>query len=65
MTDTSVRMEDVQKAVNISSSLDQHIAWLREYLELGFDHLILHNVNREQEGFIDAFGKVVLPKLIR
>jgi hypothetical protein len=32
-------------------------------MELGFDELILHNVNREQEQFINVFGEKVLPVL--
>ena len=32
-------------------------------MELGFERLFLHNVNREQEAFVDAFGEHVLPLL--
>ena len=51
--------------VNISSNTDRHIEWLREYAGLGFTHLYLHNVNREQERFIRAFGEEVIPALAR
>ena len=30
---------------------------------LGFSRLVLHNVNREQERFVDDFGAHVLPQL--
>jgi hypothetical protein len=30
---------------------------------MGFDEIYLHNVNREQEAFIEAFGTSVLPQL--
>jgi 2-phospho-L-lactate transferase/gluconeogenesis factor (CofD/UPF0052 family) len=43
--------------------VQQHIEWLQEYIELGFDELILHNVNREQEQFIEVFGEKVVPVL--
>lgn len=58
-----VRREDVMQKVNISASLRQHVEWLKEYQELGLDHLILHNVSREQETFIRDFGAHVLPAL--
>lgn len=59
-----VTMEDVEGNVRISADPQQHIEWLQKDIELGFDELILHNVNREQEQFIDVFGKEVLPVLL-
>lgn len=56
-----VRQEDLDGSVLVSSSLDRHVEWLREYAAMGFEHLYLHNVNRDQESFIDAFGRHVLP----
>jgi coenzyme F420-dependent glucose-6-phosphate dehydrogenase len=59
----SVRPEDLIGKVNISESIRNHIEWIQSYQELGFDNIILHNVNREQENFITAFGEHVLPVL--
>ncbi len=39
--------------------------WLQKDIELGFDQLILHNVNREQEQFIEVFGEKVVPALTK
>lgn len=47
--------------VNISSDLNKHIEWIQQYESLGFEKIILHNVNRDQETFIEEFGKHVLP----
>jgi hypothetical protein len=30
---------------------------------MGFEEIYLHNVNRGQEAFLDAFGAKVLPQL--
>jgi alkanesulfonate monooxygenase SsuD/methylene tetrahydromethanopterin reductase-like flavin-dependent oxidoreductase (luciferase family) len=60
---STVRPEDLTQQVRISSDLAQHAAWLRADLEQGFDRLYLHNVNREQQRFIDAFGQSVLGQL--
>ncbi|SKB69502.1 probable non-F420 flavinoid oxidoreductase [Parapedobacter luteus] len=58
-----VEPKDLEQAVNISSDPRQHEVWLKSYLALGVDCLILHNVNREQAAFIEDFGRAVLPKL--
>ena len=58
-----VRPEDVAKVVRISSDLNQHIEWIEKDIQLGFEKIILHNVNREQEVFISDFGEKVLPKI--
>ncbi len=58
-----VRPEDLDPFVHISSNLDQHAEWVRGFQEMGFNRITLHNVNREQEQFIHAFGESVLPQL--
>lgn len=56
--------EEIKNSVNVSSDPERHIAWLEEYRGLGFQELVLHNVNRKQEQFIDVFGEKVIPKLM-
>ncbi len=56
-----VDVETVKKAVKISNHLDDFIHWIKELSSLGFEKIILHNVNRKQEQFIDTFGEKVLP----
>ncbi len=58
-----VRPEDMHGPVLISSDLNQHLEWLREFAELGFEEIYLHHVGQELDGFIDAFGEHVLPEL--
>ncbi|WP_332871439.1 TIGR03885 family FMN-dependent LLM class oxidoreductase [Spirosoma rhododendri] len=53
-----------EEQVRISADLNQHLDWLLEYKAMGFEQMSLHNVNREQEQFIDAFGENILPKLV-
>jgi coenzyme F420-dependent glucose-6-phosphate dehydrogenase len=56
-----VKPEDLNSMVRISADLEQHIEWLKQDVELGFEKIILHNVNRQQELFIRDFGQYVLP----
>jgi probable non-F420 flavinoid oxidoreductase len=58
-----VRGEDVRKSVLVSADLQQHQAWLAEYAAMGFAEIHLHQVARDQRGFVEAFGTHVLPAL--
>ncbi len=58
-----VSPEQVKQSVRVSSDLGQHVAWLAEYVEQGWEELYLHFVGKEQSGFIEAFGEHVLPQL--
>ena len=49
--------------VRVSANLRDHIQWIKEYISLRFDEIILHNVNTNQQRFIDDFGSKVLPEL--
>jgi probable non-F420 flavinoid oxidoreductase len=62
---SSITPEDVRKkSVRVSSDLAQHVAWLHDDIALGFEQIYLHNVNHDQERFIDAFGEKVLPQAV-
>jgi coenzyme F420-dependent glucose-6-phosphate dehydrogenase len=60
-----VRPEDLDGRIRVSADVQRHIDWLQEDIELGFDRIFVHNVNREQEQFIDIFGEKVLPAFNR
>jgi coenzyme F420-dependent glucose-6-phosphate dehydrogenase len=55
--------EEIRKHVLIGDSADPFIKEFKAYAELGFDKLFIHNVNLEQEQYIDFFGREVLPAL--
>ena len=56
-----VTLTELSEAVVIASELEEHVAYLRTYLELGFDRVYLHHVGQQQRAFINAFGAHVLP----
>ena len=60
-----VREDDVEHGVRVSADLARHVEWLAQDASLGFDHVYLHNVNREQERFIEDFGEHVVPAIAR
>ena len=58
-----VRLEDFRNRMLISADLDEHAAQVQRFVEMGFDEIYLHNVGRNQDEFIAAFGAKVLPQL--
>ena len=58
-----VRPEDFKNRVMISSDLEAHCEHIQRYVDMGYDEIHLHNVGRNQEEFIEVFGKEVLPNL--
>jgi coenzyme F420-dependent glucose-6-phosphate dehydrogenase len=58
-----VRPEDMRESVLVSSDLSRHAAWLQDYAELGVDAVYLHQVDLNQQGFIEAFAAKVLPQV--
>ena len=58
-----VQRDELDKMINISPSPQFHLDKIKQYIDLGFERIILHNVNRNQEYFIEEFGKHVLPQL--
>jgi coenzyme F420-dependent glucose-6-phosphate dehydrogenase len=60
-----VRPEDFEGRMLMTSDPDLHRAYIQNFVDLGFDRVYLHNVGRNQEEFIEVFGREVLPKLHR
>ena len=58
-----VTLDDVVRKLRVSAKLEEHRAWLAEYVELGVDRVFCFNVGRNQRQFIDAFAGQVLPSL--
>lgn len=58
-----VRPENFKNRVFTSADLEAHTANIQHYIDLGFKEIHIHNVNRDQETFIKAFGEKVIPNL--
>jgi G6PDH family F420-dependent oxidoreductase len=42
---------------------ERHLQAIREYEEAGFDHIYIHQIGPDQDGFFDYYKQQVLPKL--
>jgi coenzyme F420-dependent glucose-6-phosphate dehydrogenase len=58
-----VAAETIKQAVCISADPSKHIENAQRYIELGFDHLVFHTAGPDHRGFLEAYGREVLPKL--
>jgi coenzyme F420-dependent glucose-6-phosphate dehydrogenase len=58
-----VTPDDLDAAVRISADLGRHADWIRGDLARGFEAVYLHEVGPEQERFVEAFGREVLPRV--
>jgi len=58
-----VRPEDFVGRMLISADPEKHRQAIQRFIDLGFDQVYLHNVGRNQERWIEVFGRDVLPKL--
>jgi coenzyme F420-dependent glucose-6-phosphate dehydrogenase len=58
-----VGIENFANRMLISADLEEHTAQIQKFVDMGFDEVYLHNVGRDQAGFIRTFGEKVLPNL--
>jgi G6PDH family F420-dependent oxidoreductase len=59
-----VRPEDFAGRMLISSDPERHRVEIQRFVDMGFDRLYLHNVGRNQQEWIEVFGRQVLPGLV-
>ncbi|HEY8600798.1 MAG TPA: TIGR03557 family F420-dependent LLM class oxidoreductase [Thermomicrobiales bacterium] len=58
-----VRPENYKNRVLISPDLDEHAAHIKKYADMGFNEIYVHNTGPNQEEFIRAYGKHVVPAI--
>ena len=56
-------VERTAKRFIVSTDPDEHVNRIKEYLDLGFRHLVFHAPGPDQNRFLDTYGKEILPRL--
>lgn len=56
-----VTPEMIAEAVVCGPDPNRHIEKIQEYIEAGFDHIYIHQVGHDQEGFFRFYQKEILP----
>jgi G6PDH family F420-dependent oxidoreductase len=57
----NVREEDVAEAVVCGPDPERHRAAIQEYVDAGYDHVYIHQVGDDQDGFLDFYKREILP----
>jgi coenzyme F420-dependent glucose-6-phosphate dehydrogenase len=58
-----VSEDDVAQSVACGPDPERHLEAIREYADAGFDHVYVHQIGDDQEGFFRFYEREVLPKL--
>ena len=53
----------IRDSMCISADPKRHVEFARRYIDLGFDHLVFHTAGPDHRGFLEAYGRDVLPAL--
>ena len=57
--------ESIAEAIVCGPDPDAHLSGIREFADAGFDHVYVHQVGPDQDGFIDFYEREVLDKAER
>ena len=55
--------DTIRQRACLSPDPDEHVRFAQQFIELGFDCLIFHSAEPDQAGFIERYGRDVLPRL--
>jgi coenzyme F420-dependent glucose-6-phosphate dehydrogenase len=58
-----VREEDIAEKLPCGPDPERHIKQIEAFVEAGFDHVYIHQIGPDQEGFFQFYERHVLPKL--
>ena len=59
----NVEAKHFKNRVLMSADIDEHITAIQHYIDLGFQEIYIHNVGRNQDEFLNIYGKKVVPAL--
>jgi coenzyme F420-dependent glucose-6-phosphate dehydrogenase len=59
----TVSEEDVAEVIVCGTDPQRHLDRIQEYRQAGFDHVYIHQVGPDQEGFFRFYQREVLPRL--
>jgi coenzyme F420-dependent glucose-6-phosphate dehydrogenase len=58
-----VTPDDLAETLPMGPDPERHLQSIRQYLDAGYDHVYIHQIGRDQDGFFDFYQREVLPKL--
>ncbi|MGH2685620.1 MAG: TIGR03557 family F420-dependent LLM class oxidoreductase, partial [Actinomycetota bacterium] len=58
-----VSADDIAEAMPCGPDPERHLQAIREYIDAGYDHVYVHQIGPDQDGFFRFYAEEVLPKL--
>jgi hypothetical protein len=58
-----VSADDVAETVVCGPDPERHVEGITRFLDAGFDHVYVHQVGSDQDGFFEFYESAVLPAL--
>jgi G6PDH family F420-dependent oxidoreductase len=60
-----VREEHVAENVVCGPDPERHLAQIRKFADAGYDHVYVHQIGPDQEGFFQFYAREIMPRLAR
>lgn len=57
-----VREEALAEKIPCGPDPEKHLTSIQKYIDAGYDHICIHQVGHDQEGFMDFYAREILPK---
>ena len=58
-----VTEDQVAESIVCGPDPERHLAAIRKYAEAGYDHVCIHQVGKDQKGFVTFYAEEILPRL--
>lgn len=58
-----VTEDDIAQSVVCGPDAERHIARIRQYIKADYDHVYIHQIGPDQEGFFQFYQREVLPRV--
>ncbi|WP_049927164.1 TIGR03557 family F420-dependent LLM class oxidoreductase [Halopiger goleimassiliensis] len=59
----SVSEDDIAELITCGPDPDEHVETIREYVDAGFDHVVVHQIGSNQAEFVEFYENEVLPAI--
>ena len=59
----SVTEDQIAESILCSPDPERHLERIQEYADAGYDHIYIHQIGPDQEGFIDFAARELLPRI--
>lgn len=58
-----VKPEQIAEKIICGPDVKAHVEGMKEFIDAGFDHVYVHQIGPDQQGFLKFYSEKVLPQL--